>query len=639
MKKYLEFKNREDHKFWQIEVSGEVVTTTQGNVGAKKAPKPKSKSMKSPESALASAEKAIAKKKAAYFFDPTSIEGILESHLEYLAVPTEKDVEEHRAELPYACDDYFDVYRTGALSIGDFNDFGRFYEEMKDDELSELTGAYIASSAEDLIDESGAALDPYFYIFGSLYDGSAVIQYNQGVHAGRIGVIDHGPSYEMKDHIVEGDADATIAAWLEESLIEPPSDLTLSEYLRLRLLHHKGAAVAELQELREALAALEEAISGDPAELVELDLSGKGLRMLPDFLGQCTNLEIVSLRENDFETVPEVIRNFEKLQVLDLYFTSVDSSDLPMWLADLPIHTLNLGITSPRGSLATVIPLMDKLEVLHLPDVGGLPASIGQASSLVVLCASLRGGAIEAGGVGKLTALQELRPGTITSLPDDIGNLSSLKILSFNVNANAVFTLPDSIRNLKALEVLGVGSATLPPAIGDLKSLTYLEASGNAETGLPEEMSSLSNLVELNLHYAKTPSLPESFGDLQKLETLNLESSYIERLPDSFAELKSLRHLNLATAGQARIVVGDRLCSLENLEFLALNWSVLNSLEGSFSGLEKLETVKVYSGTLKEGDFIELMGFVHELPNLKTLGVPYEFKQHFAEALPEVTIT
>jgi hypothetical protein len=53
----------------------------------------------------------------------------------------------------------------------------------------------------------------------------------------------------------------------------------------------------------------------------------------------------------------------------------------------------------------------------------------------------------------------------------------------------------------------------------------------------------------------------------------------------------------------------------------------------------RLQQLRVYSGTKKEGDFIELMAWVHELRNLKTLGVPYDYKAHFAEALPGIAIS
>src|SRR5690606_18827203 len=116
----LEFLDRSSHQFWRVEVEGENRTITTGKVGAKTAPKPKLKAFKSAADAAKDALKEIAKKKADYWFDPSSLAGILASHAEFLTIPTEVEVQAHKEEVRYAPDSYFDVFRSGAFSIGDF---------------------------------------------------------------------------------------------------------------------------------------------------------------------------------------------------------------------------------------------------------------------------------------------------------------------------------------------------------------------------------------------------------------------------------------------------------------------------------------------------------------------------------------
>lgn len=92
MNKYLELDKGKNRDFWQIEVDGATSTITSGTVGGKKPPTQQTKTAKSAAAAVQSAEKEIAKKKAAFYFDPSSIEGILEAHAEQLVIPSEEDV-------------------------------------------------------------------------------------------------------------------------------------------------------------------------------------------------------------------------------------------------------------------------------------------------------------------------------------------------------------------------------------------------------------------------------------------------------------------------------------------------------------------------------------------------------------------
>ena len=88
----LEFPDRSTHSFWHLVLEGAERTLTAGKVGAKKAPKPKTKTFKSEEAARKSAAKDIAKKRAEGYFDPTSIADVLAYHREHLAIPSDADI-------------------------------------------------------------------------------------------------------------------------------------------------------------------------------------------------------------------------------------------------------------------------------------------------------------------------------------------------------------------------------------------------------------------------------------------------------------------------------------------------------------------------------------------------------------------
>ena len=77
----------------------------------------------------------------------------------------------------------------------------------------------------------------------------------------------------------------------------------------------------------------------------------------------------------------------------------------------------------------------------------------------------------------------------LTSLPESIGNLTSLTRL--NLNKNQLSSLPDTIGNLKLLTSLSLGDnklTSLPESVGNLKSLEKLYLRSNKLTSLPEKL-------------------------------------------------------------------------------------------------------------------------------------------------------
>jgi len=83
---------------------------------------------------------------------------------------------------------------------------------------------------------------------------------------------------------------------------------------------------------------------------------------------------------------------------------------------------------------------------------------------------------------GRLFSLS-LQYNQLTTLPESIGNLSSLKELS--VWLNQLTTIPKSIGDLSSLEMLGLSSnqlTTIPESIGNLSSLERLTLGNNQLT-------------------------------------------------------------------------------------------------------------------------------------------------------------
>ena len=114
-------------------------------------------------------------------------------------------------------------------------------------------------------------------------------------------------------------------------------------------------------------------------------------------------------------------------------------------------------------------------------------------------------GPLEIGGQtwndGRLISLY-LPDNQLTSIPESIGNLSSLEKLS--LYSNQLTTLPESIGNLSSLIWLGFFDnqlTTLPESIGNLSSLENLYLDSNQLTTLPESICNLPETCNIDFSY------------------------------------------------------------------------------------------------------------------------------------------
>jgi flagellar motor component MotA len=120
----------------------------------------------------------------------------------------------------------------------------------------------------------------------------------------------------------------------------------------------------------------------------------------------------------------------------------------------------------------------------------------------------------------------------IEKLPDWIGKLSSLKILS--LNRTNITKLPESISNLVNLTALNVG--------------------GTRITELPESIGNLASLTALDVSHTPIKTLPESIGTLRPLNWLNITGSGITKLPKSLQALPDLTILNFRSLGIVELI-------------------------------------------------------------------------------------
>ena len=161
----------------------------------------------------------------------------------------------------------------------------------------------------------------------------------------------------------------------------------------------------------------------------KLDLSGLGLRELPESIGRLTQLRELRLSRNQLTALPEWIGQLTQLQDL----------------------------------------------LLHENELPALPESIGQLTDLRNL--RLRGSQLTAvpESIGRLIHLQmvELTSNQLTALPESIGRLMQLRELY--LNSNQLTALPESIGHLSQLQELRLDYNQLTALPESMEKLIHLE--------------------------------------------------------------------------------------------------------------------------------------------------------------------
>ncbi|MCL2704721.1 MAG: hypothetical protein FWE72_00740 [Spirochaetaceae bacterium] len=176
---------------------------------------------------------------------------------------------------------------------------------------------------------------------------------------------------------------------------------------------------------------------------------------------------------------------------------------------------------------------------------------------------------------------------SIISLPESLGNLSNLKLLSLRLME--ITSLPDSITNLKHLKYLEISSRrimSLPESIGNLTTLEELHIDIPIKV-LPESIRNLTNLLELTINYTNIIYLPENIGSLTNLVNLGLISNKsMEKLPDAIGNLLSLRRMSVCWSAIKELP--KSMANLKSLRELAIRYTGIQEIPSFLGSLSDL---------------------------------------------------
>ena len=355
----------------------------------------------------------------------------------------------------------------------------------------------------------------------------------------------------------------------------------------------------------------------DNGEIVKLQIEGKALITLPEFIYHLSSLFSLVLKNCNLYSLPHSIGAFQNLKILNLEGNNLTS--LPNSIRNLQsLQNLNLS-RNKITTLPNFIGILSSLEELNMEnnDLVKLPKSIGDLILLKHLNVSRNRLKSIPQSIGALKSLQSLNlySNKIVDLPESIGLLQSLENL--NLDKNLLEKVPDSIGSLSLLKFLKLEEnslVSLPENIKLLKSLEHLDVGWNRLENLPKFISSLSSLKTLRLSHNKLKNFPDAVCNLSSLEYLNASRNELSLLPEFFGNLISLKVLKLSD--NCILNVPNSIGALWSLEILDLCGNKVESLPETIGKLSSLNELYLNGNQLKN-----LPHSFKELKSLKKLSL------------------
>jgi len=317
--------------------------------------------------------------------------------------------------------------------------------------------------------------------------------------------------------------------------------------------------------------------------VTSLDLSGKGLSVLPPEISQLTNLTPRDLNDNRLSTLPPEISQLTNLTELDL--SSNQLSALPPEISQLT----NLTKLHLRSNQLSALPP----EIVRLTNLTELDLSLNQLTALPP-------------GISLLTNLTklELSFNQLTTLPPEIGHLT--KLMGLDLNYNQLTSLPPELFRLTNLTDLRLGNNRLtevPLKIGKMPKLKALVLGGNQFilegdrlAAFFSQLTQLNNLTELWLFNTFLTELPPEIGQLTYLTALFLQENQLTAIPPEISLLKNLRSITLEKNKLTALPL--EISQLTNLTMLSLNANQLTTLPPEIGQLSKLKKLDLDNNPL-----------------------------------------
>ncbi|CAM0948526.1 unnamed protein product [Alopecurus aequalis] len=317
--------------------------------------------------------------------------------------------------------------------------------------------------------------------------------------------------------------------------------------------------------------------------LKHLDLSGNNLGgggAMPSFLGSLRNLVYLNISCINFNgRVPPQLGNLSRLLYLDISntytrSTQVYSTDIS-WLGRISslrhLDMSGVNLTSVTD-WAHVVNMLPNLRALHLQScqlTRSTPPLVHSNLTLLEdldLSDNIFYGPLAPNWFWDIKSLRTLKleySQLYGPIPDELGNMTALRVLDLQDNENVTGMFPRTLKNLCNLEELVFTSVNLG---GDITE--QMERLPRCSW---EKLRSLG-LTATNM----TGNLPVWLGSLTSLQMLGVSDNQISgHVPLGLGALSNLSVLYLGNSNLSGVITQDHLANLVSLKIMDLSFSSL----------------------------------------------------------------
>lgn len=373
-------------------------------------------------------------------------------------------------------------------------------------------------------------------------------------------------------------------------------DLTDLEVLNFQKNNFEGEIPKEIGKLKnlKRLSLHNNELKGEiPKEIGELsnlqelylhnnELTGFNNIFSKDKEKSLSNLEVLTLKNNNLQSLPEEIINFKSLYILNLKNNELTSLFKKFKTAEKDEEVkMNLDNLEYLGAANNLLGC----------EGYSLPSEIGNLQSL----SKLHGYHLRDTWHPRKLSI-DLRYNCLTEIPESIGNLQALDSLRLDNNKIKTFSRIDKKGNK---QMSNEENHAIPPSFKNLANedsnlkFRLLSLYNNELTGkIPAELGELKNLEILRLQNNNlSGNIPSKLLDLDKLITLNIENNELNLAPSqNESENESQKTFESAKAGSLQWLFAGRnkITNLPNnlelpsIRFLYLEENELKELPENF---------------------------------------------------------
>jgi Leucine-rich repeat (LRR) protein len=339
------------------------------------------------------------------------------------------------------------------------------------------------------------------------------------------------------------------------------------------------------------------------------------ITLIPDWISELVNLELLNLSGNEIDVVPKNIALLQNLKQLYLHDNKIlfiahtlgqlDNLE-ELWIQDNLLYEFNYMIEVLYEDYSLIDPTEredpdENLDVILFHDnmLNALTENIIQLKKLKNLWFDRRSYPNEPLKVShgdwqkvflKFNAYTPLR-------------VDEYWIEDFLVWAKyhriGISPRPKTAKDLSNLSKIGfydLNVKSFPDSFSKFNNIKELTIFSSQIDTIPNQIKGLGTLTSLSFYRCQLTCLPEWIGDLQELSTLLLDSNKITNLPVSISKLVKLEDLCLRSNQLTSIP--RVLNELEKLISLDLSNNEIKSLPSSIKGLLKLKNLSLYGNKL-----------------------------------------